>query len=33
MRKIRLEISSDSSLSRLKSLGVDVYLGEGQFIG
>jgi pyruvate/2-oxoglutarate dehydrogenase complex dihydrolipoamide dehydrogenase (E3) component len=33
MRRLRAEISQHDSATRLKSLGVDVYLGEAQFTG
>lgn len=33
MRRLRTKISEHDSASRFKSLGVDVFLGEGRFIG
>jgi pyruvate/2-oxoglutarate dehydrogenase complex dihydrolipoamide dehydrogenase (E3) component len=33
MRRLRAELSANDSAARFKSLGVDVFLGEGRFIG
>jgi len=33
MRRIRAEVSANDSAMRFKNLGVDVFLGEGRFIG
>jgi pyruvate/2-oxoglutarate dehydrogenase complex dihydrolipoamide dehydrogenase (E3) component len=33
MRRVRAELSANDSAARFKSLGVDVFLGEGRFIG
>ncbi|MGH7914217.1 MAG: FAD-dependent oxidoreductase, partial [Candidatus Binataceae bacterium] len=33
MRRLRAELSANDSAARFKSLGVDVFLGEGRFVG
>src|SRR6185437_113548 len=33
MRRLRAELSANDSAARFKGLGVDVFLGEGRFIG
>jgi pyruvate/2-oxoglutarate dehydrogenase complex dihydrolipoamide dehydrogenase (E3) component len=33
MRRIRAELSANDSAARFKSLGVDVFLGDGRFVG
>ena len=33
MRRVRAELSANDSAARFKSLGVDVFLGEAQFVG